>query len=63
MKGSAKISYTLDAEYRDMTAESVYEYGARAGHLACLEIPRRVRLKVSFFVSRRSRREESRGRR
>ena len=30
-EGLAEIPYTMDAEYRDLCAESVYEYGSRAG--------------------------------
>jgi peptidoglycan/xylan/chitin deacetylase (PgdA/CDA1 family) len=50
-EGLGEISYTLDAEYRDMTAESVYEYGARAGIWRVMRFLAEYDLKVSFFVS------------
>ena len=30
-EGLAEIPYVMDSEYRDLAAESVYEYGSRAG--------------------------------
>lgn len=50
-EGLTEISYTMDAEFRDIAAESVYEYGARAGVWRILRLLDEYQLKVSFFVS------------
>jgi peptidoglycan/xylan/chitin deacetylase (PgdA/CDA1 family) len=50
-EGIGELSYTLDAQYRDLAAESVYEYGSRAGVWRLLRLLDEYSLKLTFFTT------------
>ncbi len=50
-EGLAEINYALNPEYRDLCAESVYEYGSRAGIWRIMRLFDEYQLKVTFFAS------------
>lgn len=47
----SEINWALEPEYRDLTSESVYEYGARAGVWRVLSLLAEYKLQVSFFAT------------
>ena len=49
-EGLAEISYMLSPQYRDLCAESVYEYGSRAGIWRLLRLFDEYKVKVTFFA-------------
>jgi peptidoglycan/xylan/chitin deacetylase (PgdA/CDA1 family) len=49
-EGLAEINYVLDPKYRDLCAESVYEYGSRAGIWRLMRIFDEYDVKVTFFA-------------
>jgi peptidoglycan/xylan/chitin deacetylase (PgdA/CDA1 family) len=49
-EGLAEIPYTMDAQYRDLCAESVYEYGSRAGIWRLMRLFDEYQVKVTFFA-------------
>jgi peptidoglycan/xylan/chitin deacetylase (PgdA/CDA1 family) len=49
-EGLAEIPYVMDPEYRDLCAESVYEYGSRAGIWRLLRLFDEYGIKVTFFA-------------
>ncbi len=49
-EGLAEIPYAMDAEYRDLCAESVYEYGSRAGIWRLMRLFDEYDVKVTFFA-------------
>jgi peptidoglycan/xylan/chitin deacetylase (PgdA/CDA1 family) len=50
-EGLAEIPYTMPPEYRDLCAESVYEYGGRAGIWRLLELFDELKVKTTFFAA------------
>jgi peptidoglycan/xylan/chitin deacetylase (PgdA/CDA1 family) len=50
-EGLAEIPYVMDPKYRDLCAESVYEYGSRAGIWRQMRIFDEYGVKVTFFAS------------
>ena len=48
-EGLAEIPYTMDASYRDLCAESVYEYGSRAGVWRLLRLFDEYSIKTTFY--------------
>ncbi len=50
-EGLAEINYAMPPGYRDLTAESVYEYGSRAGIWRLLRILDDFELKCTFFAA------------
>ncbi|UGS39103.1 polysaccharide deacetylase family protein [Capillimicrobium parvum] len=48
-EGLAEIPYTMDPEYRDLAAESVYEYGARAGVWRLQRLFEQFGIPITFF--------------
>jgi allantoinase len=49
-EGLAEIDYLLDPQYRDLCAESVYEYGSRAGIWRLMRLFDEYWVKVTFFA-------------
>jgi peptidoglycan/xylan/chitin deacetylase (PgdA/CDA1 family) len=49
-EGLAEIPYVMDPEYRDLCAESVYEYGSRAGIWRIMRLFDEFDVKVTFFA-------------
>jgi peptidoglycan/xylan/chitin deacetylase (PgdA/CDA1 family) len=49
-EGLAEIPYTMDAQYRDLCAESVYEYGSRAGIWRLMRLFDEYGVKVTFYA-------------
>jgi peptidoglycan/xylan/chitin deacetylase (PgdA/CDA1 family) len=49
-EGMAEINYLLDPQYRDLCAESVYEYGSRAGIWRLMRLFDEYQVKVTFFA-------------
>lgn len=49
--GLAEIPYAMGREYRDLAAESVYEYGSRAGIWRLQRLFDRYDFKVTFFAA------------
>ena len=49
-EGLAEIPYVMDPEHRDLCAESVYEYGSRAGIWRLLRAFDEFGVKVTFFA-------------
>jgi peptidoglycan/xylan/chitin deacetylase (PgdA/CDA1 family) len=49
-EGLAEISYSLNPQYRDLCAESVYEYGSRAGIWRILRVFDEYKIQVTFFA-------------
>ena len=49
-EGLAEIPYTMPPEYRDLCAESVYEYGSRAGIWRLMRLFDEYDVKVTFFA-------------
>ena len=50
-EGLAEINYALSPKYRDLCAESVYEYGSRAGIWRIMRLFDEYQIKVTFFAS------------
>jgi peptidoglycan/xylan/chitin deacetylase (PgdA/CDA1 family) len=50
-EGLAEISYVMSPEYRDLAAESVYEYGSRAGSWRLLRLFDEYGVKVTYFAA------------
>ncbi len=48
--GLAEVIYTMDAAYRDLAAESVFEYGSRAGIWRLERLLTEYRLPATFFA-------------
>ena len=48
-EGLAEIPYTMDPQYRDLAAESVYEYGARAGVWRIQRLVESFKIPITFF--------------
>jgi peptidoglycan/xylan/chitin deacetylase (PgdA/CDA1 family) len=49
-EGLAEIPYVMDPEYRDLCAESVYEYGSRAGIWRLMRLFDEYDVKVTFYA-------------
>jgi peptidoglycan/xylan/chitin deacetylase (PgdA/CDA1 family) len=49
-EGLAEISYSLNPQYRDLCAESVYEYGSRAGIWRIMRLFEEYKIQVTFFA-------------
>jgi peptidoglycan/xylan/chitin deacetylase (PgdA/CDA1 family) len=49
-EGLAEIPYVMDPEHRDLCAESVYEYGSRAGIWRLMRLFDEYGVKVTFFA-------------
>lgn len=49
-EGLAEIAYVMPAEHRDLAAESVYEYGSRAGVWRLMNLFDEYELKTTFFA-------------
>jgi len=49
-EGLAEIPYVMDAEYRDLCSESVYEYGSRAGIWRLMRLFDEYDVKVTFYA-------------
>ena len=49
-EGLAEINYTLNPKYRDLSTESVYEYGSRAGIWRLLRLFDEYRIQTTFFA-------------
>lgn len=50
-EGLAEIPYVMGSEARDLSAESVYEYGSRAGVWRLLRLFDEYKVKVTFFTA------------
>ena len=50
-EGMTEVAYTLPDRYRDLGAESMYEYGSRAGVWRLLRIFDEYRVKVTFYAA------------
>jgi peptidoglycan/xylan/chitin deacetylase (PgdA/CDA1 family) len=50
-EGLAEILYAMAPEHRDLNAESVYEFGARAGITRMMRLFDEYRIKVTFFAA------------
>ena len=50
-EGLAEIPYTMPPEHRDLNAESVYEFGARAGIVRMLRLFDEYGVKCTFFAA------------
>jgi peptidoglycan/xylan/chitin deacetylase (PgdA/CDA1 family) len=50
-EGLAEINYVMAADYRDLAAESVYEYGSRAGNWRLMRLFDEYGVKVTYFAS------------
>ncbi|HZU15199.1 MAG TPA: polysaccharide deacetylase family protein [Candidatus Dormibacteraeota bacterium] len=50
-EGLAEISYAFGQEHRDLAAESIYEYGSRAGVFRLLDLFDEYGLKTTFFTA------------
>ncbi len=50
-EGLAEIGYVMSQEYRDLCAESVYEFGSRAGIFRLLSMFDEYRIKTTFFTA------------
>src|SRR5437899_7102082 len=50
-EGLAEINYVMSQEYRDLCAESVYEYGSRAGIFRLLALFDEYQVKTTFFTA------------
>jgi peptidoglycan/xylan/chitin deacetylase (PgdA/CDA1 family) len=50
-EGLAEIPYTMPGEHRDLNAESVYEFGARAGSMRLLRMFDEFGIKATFFAA------------
>ncbi len=48
-EGLAEIPYVMDAQYRDLCAESIYEYGSRAGVFRLLRLFDEYDVKTTFY--------------
>lgn len=49
-EGLAEINYALNPKYRDLSTESVYEYGSRAGIWRLLRLFDEYRIQTTFFA-------------
>ena len=49
-EGLAEINYVMSPEYRDLAAESVYEYGSRAGSWRLLRLFDEYGVKATYFA-------------
>ena len=50
-EGLAEIPYVMSAEYRDLAAESVYEYGSRAGNWRLMRLFDEYGVKATYFAA------------
>lgn len=50
-EGLAEISYVMSPDYRDLAAESVYEYGSRAGSWRLLRLFDEYAVKATYFAA------------
>ena len=50
-EGLAEINYLMSPEYRDLCAESVYEYGGRAGIWRLMKLFDEYKIKTTFFTA------------
>src|SRR5712691_8402599 len=50
-EGLAEINYVMSAEYRDLAAESVYEYGSRAGNWRLMRLFDEYGVKATYFAA------------
>jgi peptidoglycan/xylan/chitin deacetylase (PgdA/CDA1 family) len=50
-EGLAEIPYTMDPQYRDLCAESVYEYGGRAGVWRLLDLFDEYKVRTTFYAA------------
>jgi peptidoglycan/xylan/chitin deacetylase (PgdA/CDA1 family) len=50
-EGLAEIPYTMPGEHRDLNAESVYEFGARAGSMRLLRLFDDYGINATFFAA------------
>ncbi len=50
-EGLAEINYVMPAEYRDLAAESVYEYGSRAGNWRLMRLFDEYDVKATYFAA------------
>jgi peptidoglycan/xylan/chitin deacetylase (PgdA/CDA1 family) len=50
-EGLAEINYRMPPEYRDLCAESVYEYGGRAGIWRLMRLFDEYQIKTTFFTA------------
>ena len=50
-EGLAEIIYSMDAEYRDLCAESVYEYGSRAGVWRLQRLFDEYKIPITFYAA------------
>ena len=48
-EGLGEIPYVMDAQYRDLCAESIYEYGSRAGVWRLLRLFDEYEVKTTFY--------------
>lgn len=49
-EGLAEINYLMSPEHRDLAAESVYEYGSRAGNWRLMRLFDEYGIKVTYFA-------------
>jgi len=50
-EGQGELDYIMEAQYRDLAVESVYEYGSRAGIWRLQRLFDRYRIPVTFFAA------------
>jgi peptidoglycan/xylan/chitin deacetylase (PgdA/CDA1 family) len=50
-EGLAEINYLMSPDYRDLAAESVYEYGSRAGNWRLMRLFDEYGVKVTYFAA------------
>jgi len=50
-EGLAEIPYVMPGEYRDLNAESIYEFGSRAGIMRLLRLFDEYGLRVTFYAA------------
>jgi peptidoglycan/xylan/chitin deacetylase (PgdA/CDA1 family) len=50
-EGLAEINYVMPPQYRDLAAESVYEYGSRAGNWRLMRLFDELDVKATYFAA------------
>ncbi len=50
-EGLAEINYVMSPDYRDLAAESVYEYGSRAGNWRLMRLFDEYEVKATYFAA------------
>src|SRR5712691_12974595 len=50
-EGLAEINYLMSPDYRDLAAESVYEYGSRAGNWRLMRLFDEYGIKATYFAA------------